>query len=243
MPGCRCRRPVRRCKAPPDKPGDRAEARSDPVLRCSWGGDSGSGARRDGAKRQNRQGEVSQARANGNTTYGALLAFRSRRRTCAHPIVAGTDAGFTAAEPHSRAHRRLFDRVPAKGSRSRPPGGCDSTPIPSPGLTGETNSGDEVLEQSSSRRDNPGRGFRDPLRPGRDHRRIYRKLPGNSLEEPPTQSGHGRRRHSLRAGRLIIANREKGGRGTWHSVHRMRNSWTHVPRRSRCRPFAGDRRA
>jgi hypothetical protein len=41
-------------------------------------------------KRQNRQGEVSQADANGNTTYGALLAFP--QPSCSQVQKEGCDA-------------------------------------------------------------------------------------------------------------------------------------------------------
>ena len=70
---------MRRCKAPRDKPIDRAEARlrSGSAMLPGWRSQQKSAPGR--RKRQSRQGEVSQAGANGNTRYSALLAFRSNR--------------------------------------------------------------------------------------------------------------------------------------------------------------------
>jgi hypothetical protein len=70
---------MRRCKAPRDKPINRAEARlrSGSAMLPGWRSQQKSAPGR--RKRQSRQGEVSQAGANGNTRYNALLAFRSNR--------------------------------------------------------------------------------------------------------------------------------------------------------------------
>jgi hypothetical protein len=70
---------MRRCKGPRNKPIDRAEAwlRSGSAMLPGWRSQQKSAP--GWRKRQSRQGEVSQAGANGNTSYSALLAFRSNR--------------------------------------------------------------------------------------------------------------------------------------------------------------------
>lgn len=108
MPGCRCRPLRRRCKAPPDKPVDRAEAR----LRSGSAMLPGWRSQQKSAQRQNRQGEVSQAGANGNTRYSALLAFRSDR---AHRYMVRTSVKTRCL---ARGDNQPVPTNPAHGPRS-----------------------------------------------------------------------------------------------------------------------------